>query len=150
MKLHNLKRSPWLQDKDIQVWRWGWSKRWDYSGRWLKGQKARSGSNIPRWFEGGQTPLVLRLPKLRWFKKYYKLVTNYSVINLDRIQACDSITTWDTINPEVLHNAWLASKKLPIKILGQWKIEKKITFEWIAAFSQTAKEAILQSWWEIL
>lgn len=150
MKLHNLKRSRWLQDKDVQIWRGGWSKRWDYSGRWLKGQKARSWSNIPRWFEGWQTPLVLKLPKLRWFKKFHKLITNYSVINIDRLQACEAIQSGDKVTPDMLHKLWLASKQLPVKILGQWKIDKKLTFEWIAAFSKSAKEAIQQSWWEIL
>jgi large subunit ribosomal protein L15 len=41
---------------------------------------------MPAWFEGGQTPLTQRLPKLRGFKRFYKLVKTYTVVNLGKLQ----------------------------------------------------------------
>ena len=148
MKLHNLKRSGWLVDKDIQRGRGSGAKRWDYSGRWLKGQKARSWSNIPWWFEGWQTPLVLKLPKLRWFKKYYKLMTTYDVINLDRLNT-SSLVDWDIVSPEVLKKLGMINGRNPVKILWNGSLEKKLIFEWIKSISKSALEAIKSAWWEI-
>ena len=55
------------------------------AGRGVKGQKARAGGKIPAWFEGGQTPLHQRIPKLRGFKNPFR--TEYQVVNLDRLGA---------------------------------------------------------------
>ena len=56
-----------------------------YSGKGLKGQKARAGGSIPAWFEGGQTPLHMRIPKLRGFKNRFKI--EYEVVNVGAIAA---------------------------------------------------------------
>ena len=50
------------------------------AGRGTKGQKARAGATIPAWFEGGQTPIHIRVPKLRGFKNRFKI--EYSVVNV--------------------------------------------------------------------
>ena len=53
------------------------------AGRGTKGQKARAGGSIPPWFEGGQTPLHMRIPKLRGFKNRFKI--EYEVVNVGAI-----------------------------------------------------------------
>ena len=55
------------------------------AGRGTKGQKARAGGSIPPWFEGGQTPLHMRIPKLRGFKNRFKI--EYEVVNVGAIGA---------------------------------------------------------------
>ena len=55
------------------------------AGRGTKGQKARAGGSIPPWFEGGQTPLHMRIPKLRGFKNRFKI--EYEVVNVGAIDA---------------------------------------------------------------
>jgi large subunit ribosomal protein L15 len=53
------------------------------AGRGTKGQKSRAGSSIPPWFEGGQTPLHIRIPKLRGFRNINRV--EYEVVNVGRI-----------------------------------------------------------------
>jgi hypothetical protein len=53
------------------------------AGRGTKGQKARAGGSIPPWFEGGQTPLHMRIPKLRGFKNRVKI--DYEIVNVGDI-----------------------------------------------------------------
>src|SRR5947208_2986059 len=55
------------------------------AGRGTKGQKARAGGSIPPWFEGGQTPLHMRIPKLRGFKNRGKI--EYEIVNVGDIAA---------------------------------------------------------------
>ena len=142
MKLHTLIKSTWRIEPQIQRGRGNGSQRWNYSGRWLKGQKARSGSNIPRWFEGGQTPMILKLPKLRGFKKQQ---ITYSVVNLTRLESHEKIISGMTITPAVLMEYGLASSKM-VKILGQWELTKVLHFQWIVS-SKSALDTIVSTWW---
>jgi len=97
---------------------------------------------MPAWFEGGQTPLTMRLPKLRGFKRYYKLVERYQVVNLDQIN--EKFGEGETVSPETLKKSGLIKKlDLPVKILARGEgLAKKLVFEGIAKFSQKAKKLI--------
>ncbi|HEY7332928.1 MAG TPA: 50S ribosomal protein L15, partial [Candidatus Limnocylindria bacterium] len=64
MKLHDLHPTPGSHKPSRRVGRGHGSGRGKTAGRGTKGQKSRSGSSIPAWFEGGQTPLHVRTPKL--------------------------------------------------------------------------------------
>jgi large subunit ribosomal protein L15 len=102
------------------------------AGKGTKGQKARAGGSIPAWFEGGQTPLHQRIPKLRGFRNPFKI--DYEVVNVGRISAyaeADRFMPGElaggkkgakapiTVNQEILHAAGLVSSlKKPLKILG--------------------------------
>ena len=81
-KLNNLKSNN--QKSRTRVGRGNGSKG-TYSGRGLKGQKSRSGGGVPVFFEGGQLPLVKRLPFLRGFKNRFK--KQYSLVNLASIDS---------------------------------------------------------------
>lgn len=136
MKLHELKRSKWLKDKARQKGRWNASKG-NTSGKGHKGQKARSGAAIKPFFEGWQTPLVMRMPKAKGFKRHYKLVTEYEVINLADLQADANIEK--LVNKEVLQKAgYIKTLDTPVKILGNGEFSKKITFEEIEKYSTGA------------
>jgi len=87
------------------------------AGRGTKGQKSRSGFNIPRKFEGGQTPLSMRLPILPGFKSHKRKA---DVISLDFISA--NFKTGATITKKSLVEKGIVSGKNPIKILNNGKL----------------------------
>jgi large subunit ribosomal protein L15 len=95
------------------------------AGRGTKGQKSRSGYNLPRKFEGGQTPLILRLPKVRGFK-HHRLTTQL----VDRALINKYFKDGEVVNPASLSEKGLIkSIELPVKILGSDAITVKVTFE---------------------
>ncbi len=148
MLLHELKRSKGYKNPKKRLGRGNASGKGNYSTKGLKGQKARSGGAKPIWFEWGQTPLTRRIPKLKGFKRYYKLVTNYQVVNVEDLNQFRAGTT---ITKEKLAEAGLIRKATkPVKILGNWELEKKFKFEGIEAFSASAKEKIEKAGGEIL
>jgi len=111
------------------------------SGKGHKGQKSRSGGNIPAWFEGGQMPLQRRLPK-RGFTNIFKKESR--IVNLNQLQKIDA----DLIDVETLEKMDIIRsskkyKKYPVKILARDadKFNKKMIIK-ANAFSKTAKEII--------
>jgi large subunit ribosomal protein L15 len=85
-----------------------------YSGRGCKGQKSRAGFDMRPGFEGGQLPLIKRLPRKRGFTNIFR--TEYSVVNVNRLNIFGSGTE---VTPEKLLAAGLVSSlKQPIKILA--------------------------------
>jgi len=142
MKLHEIKRSSGLKDKANRIWRWNASK-WNYSGKGHKWQKARSGGSIPVFFEGWQTPIVQQMPKARGFKRYFKLLQKYSVINLWRLQKDERITDKLELNKFKLKELWYIKKESDlVKVLGNWDFSKEIVFVWLDKFSKSAMEKI--------
>lgn len=111
------------------------------SGKGHKGQKSRSGGNIPAWFEGGQMPLQRRVPK-RGFTNIFK--KQFRIVNLDKLQNLDG-TVFDIKKLEKLNliRKARANEKAPVKILAKntENFNKKITVK-ANAFSKTAKEII--------
>lgn len=138
MELHHIERSSGLKDKARRIGRWNATKG-NYSGKWLKGQKARSGkwSKIPAYFEWGQTPLYMRLPKKKWFKRYFKLGTVVHTINIGMLN--DHFEDGDTVSPVSLCLKGLLKKPtLQVKILWWGSCDKAFVFEWIELFSKNA------------
>lgn len=111
------------------------------AGRGNKGQKSRSGGNIPKWFEGGQMPIQRRLPK-RGFKNIFRV--EYRVVNLETLIDLD-VDTLDIPKMEELGLIRKVSKnsKSPVKILasGGDNFDKKLHIQ-ANAFSRAAKELI--------
>lgn len=110
------------------------------AGKGHKGQKARSGGGIRAGFEGGQTPLYRRLPKLGFSNAPFK--TDYAVINLEKLAGkFDSeVVTRETL----IDKGFLAgiNKSMPIKILAKGEFNKALTFKGIEKFSAKALELI--------
>ena len=105
-------------------------------GRGTKGQKARTGGSIPGWFEGGQTPIHMRIPKMRGFKNRFR--SPFVAVNVDRLSdyAVDGKVT-----PETLAAKGLVRTDAKIKILANGEVTG--TFEVHAhAVSATAREKI--------
>ncbi len=140
--LNNL-RSPKTKQKSKRIGRGIGSGVGGHTvGRGQKGQKSRSGYNIPRpGFEGGQMPLSRRLPKLRGFERgYFKSKENNTVLNLDDLDKLNI----DKVNIKSLIDAGILNSKLKnmnVKILSDGQITRKIEVEGIA-LSAKAKEKI--------
>ncbi len=106
------------------------------AGRGHKGYGSRGGSKKRAWFEGGQMPLQRRLPKFG-FTNINKVA--FQVVNVEDLELLKDA---DIINKEVLLEAGLIRKKnIPVKILGNGNLERKITVE-VDAISKSAKEKI--------
>ncbi|AMM51391.1 50S ribosomal protein L15 [Rufibacter sp. DG15C] len=108
------------------------------STRGHKGAKSRSGYSSKAGFEGGQMPLVRRVPKFG-FKNFNRV--EYSAVNLDVLQNLITKTGSSVINFDTFRQNGLASKNDNIKILGRGEITSAIEVH-AHAFSQTAIEAI--------
>ncbi len=107
-----------------------------YSTRGCKGQSSRSGGGTKPGFEGGQTPLIRRLPKIRGFNNPNR--TSYQVINVSQLEVCDA-GSLDTV--ALFEKGLLSSKTLPIKLLADGEVTKKFTIT-VDAASKTAIEKI--------
>jgi large subunit ribosomal protein L15 len=141
MQIHEVARPDWLKEKK-RIGRGG--KRGTYSGKGNKGQKSRSGGNIPPGFEGQDTTLVQRSPKLRGFTS--PKLPNIA-ISLDLLEK--NFTDKDKVSPQILIEKRLiklnkrsrARKLARVKILANGKISKALTIEGCLV-SQGAKAAI--------
>jgi len=136
MKLHDLQPADGSRRPRVRVGRGIAAGKGKTAGKGTKGQKARAGGSIPAWFEGGQTPLHQRIPKLRGFRNPFRI--EYEVVNVGRISAyaeADRFLPGDveggrkgakapiTVNQEILHAVGLVtSLAKPLKILGQGEV----------------------------
>jgi large subunit ribosomal protein L15 len=134
VKLHDLKPAPGSRKEKRRVGRGIAAGQGKTAGRGTKGQKARAGGTIPAWFEGGQTPLHQRIPKLRGFKNKFKI--EYEVVNVGDIarlveageleggempgsKAAKGKAAPVTVNQEILRAVGLVRRlDRPMKILG--------------------------------
>src|SRR6056297_3453423 len=136
MKLHNLKPSPGSKKKRKRVGRGTATGLGKTAGRGENGQNSRSGGGTRPGFEGGQMPLIRRVPKRGFTNVFAKQIVS---INVDRLNRFDNDTE---ITPELLKESG-AIKKLGdgVKILGGGELEKKLTVK-ANAFSKSAVEKI--------
>jgi len=133
MLQNELKPAPGSKHISKRVGRGDGSGHGTYSGRGCKGQKSRSGGNVHPRFEGGQLPLIQRLPRQRGFTNIFR--TEYATVNLGMLNIFDAKTE---ITPEQLVIARLIkSAKMPVKILGHGEIKKKLIVK-ANKFSKTA------------
>lgn len=106
----------------------------------MNGQNSRAGGGVPDWFEGGQTPLFRRMPKLRGFSNA-KFQKKFNVVNLSSLETL-ALSGVSEVTTQVLLDARLITKKsLPVKLLGQGTLSKKLSVH-VHAASGTAKSAI--------
>ena len=134
MKLHELQYTEGARKTRKRVGRGTSSGK--TAGRGQKGQGARSGGGKKPGFEGGQTPLFMRLPK-RGFTNFNKL--EYAIVNLDQLNTFEAGTV---VCPKALKEAGLIKKELDgVKVLGNGTLEKAITVK-AHKFSKSALAAI--------
>src|SRR5262245_12277698 len=137
MRLHDLKPRPGSKHRRKRLGQGESSGHGKTSGRGGKGQTARSGSSIRIGFEGGQMPLIRRIPK-RGFNNARHAI-RYVPINLEALNRFESGATVDV---EKLRKAGLANGPVQrIKILGEGDLSKKLTVR-AHAFSASARTKI--------
>jgi|SRR5215467_10254697 len=137
MRLHDLKPRPGAKHRRKRLGQGESSGHGKTSGRGGKGQTARSGSSIRIGFEGGQMPLIRRIPK-RGFNNARHSV-RYLPVNLDALNRFDD---GDLVNEQVLRKAGLANGRVDgVKILGDGVLTKKLTVS-VHAFSASARTKI--------
>ena len=136
IKLHDLQPAPGSKKRPKRVGRGIGGKGGKTAGRGHKGQHARN--TVRPGFEGGQMPLVQRVPKLRGFNNPFRV--EYQAINLDTLEASEL----DDVSPESLYAKGLVHKGALVKILGRGELNRKVTVK-AHKFSKTAEAAITRA-----
>jgi large subunit ribosomal protein L15 len=134
MKIHDLKPAAGSKKTKLRVGRGIGGKGGKTAGRGMKGQGARG--SVKPGFEGGQTPLARRTPKLKGFNNPFRV--EYHVVNLDTLE---EFSVGTEIGPEELREHGLVAKRGLVKVLGRGAITKSLTVR-AHAFSASAKQAI--------
>jgi len=136
MRMHELDRDPGAQKKKKRVGIGDGSGHGGTSCKGHKGQKARSGGKVSPGFEGGQMPLIRRLPK-RGFKNRFRV--EYIPVNLNRLEL---FKEGEEVNPQTLYEKGIINKKNTlVKILGEGELKTKLIIK-ANAFSKSALEKI--------
>ena len=157
MKLHDLRPAEGSHKARTRVGRGIAAGKGKTAGRGTKGQKSRTGGTIQPWFEGGQTPIHIRLPKLRGFRNMFRV--EYEIVNVGRISALAETGILDmpeidgtaarsdrpapvTITPDILAAAGLVrTLAKPLKVLGHGDVTRPL-FIVADAFSKSATAKI--------
>ena len=106
------------------------------AGRGTKGWHSRSGSKRPAWYEGGQMPLIRRIPKRGFSNARFR--REYQIVNLDSLAALKA----KKIDPTLMHSHGLIrNTDLPVKVLGNGELSAAVEIE-AHKFSRTALEKI--------
>ncbi len=136
IKVHHLRPAPGSKSARTRVGR-GEGSKGKTAGRGTKGSHARK--QVPATFEGGQTPIHRRLPKMKGFQNPFKV--EYQVVNLDRL--AELFPDGGTVGPEELVRAGAVRKGRPVKILGDGDL-KGVNLQLKAHdFSGSAREKIV-------
>ena len=134
LKVHHLRPAPGAKTAKTRVGR-GEGSKGKTAGRGTKGSKARY--QVPERFEGGSTPLHMRLPKLRGFKNPFK--THYQVVNLDKLSVLfpdgGDVSVEDLVSKGAVRDGEL------VKVLGTGEITVAVNVT-ANKFSSSAKEKI--------
>ncbi len=137
MRLHDLKPRPGAKHRTKRLGQGESSGHGKTSGRGGKGQTARSGSSIRIGFEGGQMPLIRRIPKRGFNNTRFK--TRYVAVNLE---ALNRFEDGARVDETALASIGLAKgARSGVKILGQGELKKKLTVS-AHAFSASARKKI--------
>ncbi|MEM9399638.1 MAG: 50S ribosomal protein L15 [Verrucomicrobiota bacterium] len=137
MQLHDLKPSPGSTRRKKRLGCGESSGHGKTSCRGMKGQRSRAGSSIRPGFEGGQMPLIRRLPKRGFNNKNFATV--YAPVNLSKLEAFEDGSVVDEV---ILRDKRLVTGKWDgVKILGTGEVKKKLTLK-VNAASQAAIEKI--------
>lgn len=138
MKLHDLRPDEGATKKRKRVGRGTGSGSGKTAGRGTKGQNARSGGGVPPYFEGGQLPLVRRLPFKRGFTNIFAV--QYQEVNVDQLES--RFDKGAEISPTALAEAGLIRDALePVVVLGRGELGTAFTVQ-AHRFSKSAREKI--------
>jgi len=137
MKIHELQPAPGSKKEGKRLGRGTGSGLGKTSGKGHKGQNARSGGGVRPGFEGGQMPLMRRVPKFGFTNNFKKV---YSTVN---VESLNSFKDGTVVNEELLAKERIIGKReqYGLKVLGNGQITKKLTVE-CAKITAGAKKKI--------
>jgi large subunit ribosomal protein L15 len=135
IKVHHLRPAPGAKTAKTRVGR-GEGSKGKTAGRGTKGSRARK--QVPAAFEGGQTPIHMRLPKLKGFRNRFKVT--YQVVNLDRL--AELFPAGGQVGPAELAEAGAVRRGQPVKVLGDGDLGTVKLQVSAHKFSASAKEKI--------
>ena len=138
MKIENLKPAQGATTKKVRVGRGIGSGIGKTSGKGHKGQNARSGGGVRVGFEGGQMPLVRKLPRRGFNNSYFK--KQYSIVNVSDLNKFDENSVVDA-NTLIEKGILSKVEEYGVKILGNGKLEKALTVK-ANKFSESAIKKI--------
>lgn len=137
MRQNELSPAPGSKKERKRVGRGNGSGHGTYSGRGSKGQKSRSGFSLKPGFEGGQLPLIRRLPRKRGFTNIFRV--EYNIVNLDKLSLFEA---GSEVTPERLLAAGVVkSLRHPVKILAGGDISHPLSVK-ADKFSAAARAKI--------
>lgn len=141
MKLHQIAPAPNSTPKAKRLGRGLGSGLGKTSGKGTKGQNSRSGGGVRLGFEGGQMPLIRKLPRRGFNNKNFDKV--YNVVNVDML---NKLEDGSVVTVELLKEKNIISKVAPygLKVLGNGNLEKKLTVK-ASKFSETAIQKITKA-----
>jgi large subunit ribosomal protein L15 len=150
VKLHDLRPAAGSRQERVRVGRGIAAGKGKTAGRGTKGQKARAGGSIPAHFEGGQTPLQMRVPKLHGFKNRFRI--EYEIVNVGRLgeaveagrlgEPASAAGAPVMVNTELLRATGLVGTlRRPVKVLGHGELNQKL-FVLADAFTKSARAKI--------
>ena len=140
MKLHDLQPAEGSKKKKTRVGRGISAGKGKTAGRGTKGQGARTGGGKGPYFEGGQLPLVRRLPFKRGFTNIFRI--EYQEVRLDHLNAHEGIADGAEVTPALLAELRLVREPdRPVVVLGNGDLNKKLTIK-AHRFTKSAAEKI--------
>lgn len=146
MQLHHLTPKAGSTKSKKRVGRGNGSGQGTYCGRGCKGQGQRKSGNVRPGFEGGQTPLIMRLPKLRGFKNPNKV--HYQVVNIKDLNV---FKEGEEVTMLALIERGLVSKRMePVKLLADGTLETKNLTVKLHKVSSAAKQKIIAAGGKVL
>ncbi len=137
MTLQELKPNPKRIKRKRRRGRGDASGRGNFSQRGMKGQSSRSGGKRRPGFEGGQMPLIRRMPKIGGFKNPNRI--EYQVVNVCKLNVFNDKDTVD--NASLFEKKLISKRNKPVKILGQGELKKSLAIK-VAKISKSATEKI--------
>ena len=136
MKVHDLRPARGSRKTTRRLGRGTAAGQGKTAGRGTKGQLARSGPGLPAWFEGGQMPLHMRLPKLRGFRNRQRV--EYVALNVDQLA---TYAVDGRVSPDTLAAKGLIEPKAKVKLLGNGAVGATLEVH-VHRASATARQKI--------
>ena len=137
IRLDTLSPAPGSRKDKKRVGRGDGSRKGSFSGRGCKGQKARAGFRMKPGFEGGQLPIIKRLPSQRGFTNIFK--TEFDVVNVGQLTVFEAGTEVDLV--KLVTAGLVKTGQKLVKILGDGEIDRPLTVK-ADKFTATAKAKI--------
>lgn len=134
LQLHDLKPAPGSKKKAIRVGRGPGGKGGKTAGRGTKGLKARN--TLRPGFEGGQTSLIMRIPKLKGFRNPNK--ETFAIIN---VESLNRFSAGAVVNPDELRKRGFIKHRGRVKVLAEGELDRALTVH-AHAFSAAARAKI--------